>query len=205
MTTFMIPGSAFEGLTPFGASAPDAGYYEVSITKFEQHTGDRVGKRRLHISLPNGFGMFEFLDLAYDGEGNVLPGLTENQVAGRTRNLLTILNSLGYSMDEIRGGTVHDDWFITASTRRKAYIEFIPGQAGVKGSFSTINAWLSKERYEALKDSGDSPVAKESRKSAPAVTAAPSPVSSAPVPTNGVSQAAPQLPPPPSAAQAIVR
>ena len=205
MTTFMIPGSAFEGLTPFGASAPDAGYYEVSINKFEQHPGDRVGKRRLHISLSNGFSMFEFVDLAYDGEGNVLPGLTENQIAGRTRNLLTILNSLGYTMEEIRGGTVHDDWFITAATKRSAYVEFIPGQAGVKGSFSTINAWLSKERYEAMKDSGDAPVAKEFRKAAPTATAAPSPVSTAPVPSNGVGKVAPQLPPPPSAAQTIVR
>ena len=33
MGTFMIPGKAFEGITAIGAPAPEAGFYEASITE----------------------------------------------------------------------------------------------------------------------------------------------------------------------------
>ena len=80
---------------------------------------------------------------------------------------------------------------------RQAYVEFVPGQKGVSGSYNEIRKFLTKDQYEALKSSGEPVVVQET----PAVQAAPAapPTNGAPVPSAGVS-----LPPALSAAQNIV-
>ena len=221
MSTFMIPGSAFEGVTALGTAPPDAGYYEVSIVEIENKSSDKFGVRRFHVQLPNGFKMFDFVHLPWDTDNNgnavQVPGLSDKQVRGRTAALISILKSLGYSYQEITSAqSIHDDWFLTNKTNRKGYIEFIPGQRGVQGSFSTVKGWMTKDSYESLKNSGTTPTASNNHQAASAAPQAhanagnlampPAAATMAPAPTNGAG--APQvgavLPPPPSAAQQIV-
>tara|TARA_R110001583_G_scaffold114487_4_gene264971 strand:+ start:1083 stop:1715 length:633 start_codon:yes stop_codon:yes gene_type:complete len=200
-----IPGTAFQGVRSFGAGAPEAGFYKVSIIKVETNPNDKPGKRRLHVQFEDGFRMFEFMNLPYDDNGNLFPGLAENQVKGQLGAIRTILESLGYDAATIEGaGEISDGWFLHDQNHgRHGYVEFVPGQKGVQGSFSTIKAWMNESTYKARKDAGvtaeaDAPVAT----SAPAIsTAAPVP----PAASNGV--AAPStgatLPPAPSLAQGL--
>ena len=221
MSTFMIPGSAFDGITALGTAPPAAGYYEVSIVEIENKSSDKFGVHRFHVQLPNGFKMFDFVHLPWDMDNNgtsvQVPGLSEKQVRGRTAALITILQSLGYSYQEITSAQgIHDDWFLTSKTGRKGFVEFIPGQRGVQGSFSTIKSWLPKSAYETLKSSDSQPTVSNNHQAATAAPQAhtnagnlampPAAATMAPAPTNGVSapQVAAALPPPPSAAQQIV-
>jgi hypothetical protein len=220
MSTFMIPGSAFEGVTALGTAPPAAGYYEVSLVEIENKSSDKFGSRRFHIQLPNGFKMFDFVHLPWDMDNNgnsvQVPGLSEKQVRGRTAALITILQSLGYSYQEITSAQgIHDDWFLTSKTNRKGYVEFIPGQRGVQGSYSTIKSWLTKEAYETLKNSDAKPTVSNNHQAAAAPKAPanagslampPAAATMAPAPTNGAGapQVGAALPPPPSAAQQIV-
>lgn len=196
-----IPGNAFQGVRSFGAGAPEAGFYEVSIVKVETNPNDKPGKRRLHVQFDNGFRMFEFLNLPYDANGNLMSGLSEKQVRGQLGAIRTILESLGYDGPSIESaGEVTDNWFLVDQNHgRKGYIDFVPGQKGVQGSFSTIKSWMTKAQYQARKAAGVAPAA-----AAPAATttAAPVPVAAS---SNGVSapSAGAALPPPPSVAQGI--
>ena len=213
MTTFMIPGSAFEGITALGTAPPAAGYYEVSIAEIENKSSDKFGSRRFHVQFPNGFKMFDFVHLPWDTDNNgqavQVPGLSEKQVRGRTAALISILQSLGYSYQEITAAQgIHDDWFLTNKTNRKGYVEFIPGQRGVQGSYSTVKSWVNKTQYEALKDSTAAQPAQAA--AVPATTGnlnlPPVAATMAPAPANGAGapSVGPALPPPPSAAQQIV-
>ncbi len=91
---------------------------------------------------------------------------------------------------------------------RKAYVEFVPGQQGVQGSYAAINKFLSKDQYEKAKASGVVPSASQSNGGAPrsappavqsVIPAAPSAASGpvvqtvAPAPAGGL-----RLPPPPA-------
>tara|TARA_R100000329_G_scaffold74887_1_gene64752 strand:- start:419 stop:1000 length:582 start_codon:yes stop_codon:yes gene_type:complete len=188
-----IPPGAFKGVRSFGAGAPDAGVYAVSIVKIEANPNDKQGKRRFHLQFENGFTMFTFVNVPYEN-GQSIAGLSENQVRGQLANLRTILESLGYDGSTLDSGNVTDEWFLHASNHgRQGYVDFVPGQKGVTGSYNEIKGWLNKSAYEALKDSG-----------APAQAA----TTSAPVPSaasNGVAPSAGAvLPPPPSVAQGIV-
>jgi hypothetical protein len=188
-----IPPGAFKGVRSFGAGAPDAGFYPVSIVKIETHPNDKPGKRRFHLQFDDGFTMFAFVNLPYDDNGNQLVGLNENQLRGQLANLRTILESLGYDGETLDSGNVTDEWFIHSSNHgRKGYVEFVPGQKGVQGSYNEIKGWLNKSTYEARKDSG-----------APVQTATSAPVP--PAVTNGVAPSTGAvLPPAPSVAQGIV-
>lgn len=192
-----IPGTAFHGVSSFGAAPPEAGFYAVTISKIETNSKDKPGTRRFHVQFENGFRMFEFIHLAYDESGNVLPGLAENQIKGRLAALRTILESLGYSSSDIEGaGEINDAWFIADQNGgRKGYVEFTPGQRGVQGSYSNIEGWMTKTAFEARKVAGV-------KKAAPAVDNAPA--KSAPPTVNGTAPSAGvALPPPPAAAQTI--
>lgn len=198
-----IPGSAFQGVRSFGAGAPEAGFYEVSIVKVEANPNDKPNKRRVHVQFDSGFRMFEFLNLPYDENGNLLSGLSEKQVRGYLGAIRTILESLGYDGASIEGGEVTDNWFLVDQNHgRKGYVEFVPGQKGVQGSFSSIKSWLTQAQYQARKASGASPAATSAAPAPTATTAAPVPVSAG---SNGVSapSAGAALPPPPSVAQNI--
>ena len=211
MTTFMIPGSAFEGVTALGTAPPKTGYYEVSIVEIENKSSDKFGSRRFHVQFPNGFKMFDFVHLPWDTDNNgqavQVPGLSEKQVRGRTAALITILQSLGYSYQEITAAQgIHDDWFLTSKTQRKGYVEFIPGQRGVQGSYSTIKSWVSKATYEQLKDTEVAQPAAAAPATNNNLNLPPATASVAPMPANGAGapSVGAALPPPPSAAQQIV-
>lgn len=199
--SFNISGAHFKGVSTLGSSQPEAGYYEVSGLQMEQKAGDKADARRFHVEFPNGFKMFEFLHLPVDG-------LPEKSFKGRIAALKTILASFGFTNEEIEGGQISDAWFVSASNGgRKAYVEFVPGQQGVQGSYAKINKFLSKEQYEKAVASGAKPVAAADRgapRAAAPVTpglipAAPSAAAGAPVqaiapaPAGGL-----RLPPPPS-------
>ena len=98
---FKISGSAFQGISSLGSSVPEAGPHTVSIVKIETSPNDKPGTRRFHVQFENGFKMFTFVSLPYDDNGNVLPGLTDKQVRGRMAALRTILESLGYTRENI--------------------------------------------------------------------------------------------------------
>lgn len=198
--SFSISGASFKGVSTLGASMPEAGYYEVSGLQIEQKAGDKADARRFHVEFPNGFKMFEFLHLPVEG-------LEKKSFNGRLAAMKTILSSFGFSNEEIEGNDISDEWFVSATNGgRKAYVEFVPGQQGVQGSYARINKFLTKEQYEKAVASGAKPVARDgggvpqNRPSVPgAIPAAPSAASGAPVqsvapaPAGGL-----RLPPPPA-------
>lgn len=188
-----IPTGAFKGVRSFGASAPDAGVYSVSIVKIEANPNDKPGKRRFHLQFENGFTMFTFVSVPFEN-GQAIAGLSDNQVRGQLANLRTILESLGYDGGTLDAGNVTDEWFLHSTNHgRQGYVDFVPGQKGVEGSYNEIKEWLSESAYTARKESG-APV-----QTAPASAPVP------PTPANGVAPSTGAvLPPPPSVAQGIV-
>jgi len=194
-----ISGSAFHGISSLGSSVPEAGFYPVEIIKIETGASDKPGTRRVHVQFDNGFKMFTFLSIPFDDGGNMLPGLTDKQVRGRMAALRTILESLGYTKENIETAQeINDSWFLTSMNNgRLAYVEFVPGQKGVAGSYNEISRFMTQAQYEALKAAGVKVTTDETVTAAPAP--APAPSNGAPVPPAGVA-----LPPPHSAAQGIV-
>ena len=191
-----IAGNAFQGISALGSSVPAAGFYPVSIVNIETAANDKPGTRRFHAQFENGFKMFTFVSLPYDDGGNMLPGLSDKQVRGRMAALRTILESLGYTKENIETATeINDSWFVSSMNNgRLAYVEFVPGQKGVSGSYNEINKFITKSQYEALSSAGEAPIV-----AAKPVAQSTMPSNGAPVPSAGVS-----LPPVASAAQSIV-
>jgi hypothetical protein len=198
--SFNINGASFKGVSTLGSSQPEAGYYEVTGLQIEQKAGDKADARRFHVEFPNGFKMFEFLHIPVEG-------LEKKSFNGRLAAMKTILASFGFSNEDIENNEISDAWFVSETNGgRKAYVEFVPGQQGVQGSYARINKFLTKEQYEKALASGAKPVAREaggvpqSRPSVPgAIPAAPSAAAGAPVqsvapaPAGGL-----RLPPPPA-------
>jgi hypothetical protein len=197
---FKISGSAFHGISSLGATIPDPGVYPVSIIKIETGANDKPGTRRFHVQFESGFKMFTFVSLPFDDSGNPLPGLNEKQIRGRMAALRTILESLGYTRENIETAQeINDSWFLAETNNgRQAYVEFVPGQKGVPGSYNEIKKFMTKAEYVSMKSE-----APESAAQAPANqvahTAPAAATNGAPVPPSGVA-----LPPPASAAQGIV-
>lgn len=198
MGTFMIPGKAFEGVSAIGAPAPEAGFYEASIVEVILDPKN-AQKRRFRVQLPNGYRTLDFVSLTHDADGNAFQGLDERQIRGRTAGLRSVLESMGYGASDIEGAqAITDEWFLaSANGGRKGYVEFVPGQQGIDGSFSKIVRWVNKAQYDALKSSGatvktEATVAATQAKAAPVANGAGAPAVQA------------TLPPPPSAAQQIV-
>jgi hypothetical protein len=198
-----IPGSAFQGISRIGARAPEAGFYAVSVVEIA-NPDNKPGKRRLYVTFDNGYKTFDFMNFPFDDNGNQLQGLNERQVRGQLAAVRSILESLGYSGQDIEAAqSVSDNWFLTKENGgRKAYIEFVPGQQGVQGSYNKIVRWMTKTEYEALSAADTKSTTVAAPAAAPATTAAPNPA----VVTNGASAPSIQatLPPPPSVAQGIV-
>jgi hypothetical protein len=203
-----ISGNAFQGISSLGSSVPQPGFYSVSIVNIETGANDKPGTRRFHVQFENGFKMFTFLSLPYDDSGNALPGLTDKQVRGRMAALRTVLESLGYTKENIETAQeINDSWFLSSMNNgRLAYVEFVPGQKGVSGSYNEIKKFMNKAQYEAMKEVGSdtaeatpAPAAAPAAAPAQAVAAPTTPANGAPVPPAGVA-----LPPPASAAQGIV-
>jgi hypothetical protein len=201
--SFSINGAHFRGISTLGSSQPEAGYYEVSGLQVEQKAGDKADARRFHVEFPNGFKMFEFVHLPVEG-------LPEKSFKGRIAALKTILASFGFSAEEIENNEISDAWFVSGTNGgRKAFVEFVPGQQGVQGSYARINKFLTKEQYEKAIASGAKPSAQVNGGGAPARGTAPpvigaipaSPSASigatvqsvAPAPAGGL-----RLPPPPA-------
>jgi hypothetical protein len=197
-----IAGNAFQGISALGSSTPEAGFYPVSIVNIENGANDKPGTRRFHVQFETGFKMFTFVSLPYDEGGNMLPGLSDKQVRGRMAALRTILESLGYTKENIESAQeINDSWFLSSMNNgRQAYVEFVPGQRGVSGSYNEISKFMTKSQYEALKSAGNAPTAQEKpvAQAEPVAQATP-PANGAPVPSAGVA-----LPPAVSAAQSIV-
>ena len=192
-----VSGNAFQGISALGSSAPEAGYYEVSVVNIERTPTDKATTRRVYVQFENGFKMFSFLSVPFDDTGAMLTDLTDKQLRGRMAVLRSILESLGYSAADIEGASeINTNWFLTAQNGgRKAHVEFIPGQKGVQGSYNEIGKWLNRKQFEALKNASKPAVSATT----PSAAAKPAVSNGAPVPSAGVS-----LPPPASAAQGIV-
>ena len=201
-----IPGSAFQGISSLGASAPDAGYYAVSLVEISVGPNDKPGTRRIHVLFENGFKMFTFQSLPYDDNGNEIPGLSDKQVRGRMAAFRSILESLGYTKENIETAPeINDGWLLhNMNNGRQAYVEFTPGQQGVQGSYNSVEKFISKAQFDALIAAGSAPVTTSAPVEAASIPATMAPpvnggAVGAPVPSLGVA-----LPPPASAAQGIV-
>jgi len=198
--SFNINGASFKGIGTLGAGQPEAGYYEVEGLQVEHKAGDKADARRLHVQFGNGFKMFTFVHLPVEG-------LPEKSFKGRLAALKTILVSFGFTDEQIETGDISDAWFVTGSNGgRKAYVEFVPGQQGVQGSYAEITKFMSKDQHDKAVASGAKPTARAAvptKTSAPVgpgmVPAAPSSgvggvvASVAPAPAGGL-----RLPPPPA-------
>ena len=193
-----IAGNAFQGISSLGSSTPEEGFYPVSIVNIETGANAKPGTRRFHLQFETGFKMFTFVSLPYDESGNMLPGLSDKQVRGRMAALRTILESLGYTKENIETAQeINDSWFLSSMNNgRLAYVEFTPGQKGVAGSYNEISRFLTKHQYSALSSIANQP---EQKPVETAPVSNPVTTNGAPVPPAGVS-----LPPPSSAAQGIV-
>ena len=77
-----VSGNAFQGISALGSSAPEAGFYEVSIVALERAPTDKPTTRRVHVQFENGFKMFSFLSVPFDESGNMLTDLKEKQLLG---------------------------------------------------------------------------------------------------------------------------
>ena len=108
----------------------------------------------------------------------------------------TVLESLGYTKENIETASeINDSWFLCAlNDGRLAYVDFVPGQKGVQGSYNEVSKFLTKAQYEARKSTSAAPVAAQ-----PTAAVSTAPTNGAPVPSVSV-----VLPPPASAAQGIV-
>jgi len=183
-----MAGNNFKNITPLGQSSrPEQGFYEVSITNMERGPNDKFDARRVHVEFETGFKMFSFVSVPFDDNGEIIQSLKSDQVRGRLALLRSILESLGYTAQQIETAEEIDtNWFLTSQNGgRKAYVEFIPGQKGVQGSYNEIGKWLTKEQFNKL-------TATESNQPNAQVS------NGAPVPPTGVS-----LPPPTSPAQGL--
>ena len=211
MSLFTIPGSAFEGISALGSTPPEAGHHAVKIVSVEANPKDKPNTYRVYVQFENGFRMFDFLHLAYDKDGKVVPGLTDKQIGGRTAALLTILTSLGFSHADVSASGMNTEWLPYATNgNRQGYVEFTPGQKGVANSYSNIESWVTQEVYENMKGKtvNDAVAQAQATQAAPAMQAqAPAPTAAIPgVPSNGAGVPAPAVAValPPSPAQTIV-
>ena len=148
----------------------------------------------------DGFTTNEFVNSPYDKDGNQLPGLSENQVAGQVKGIKTILVSAGFTDDDWSqpGGGAHDGWL----TGRTVFVEWHSAK-DLGARYGKVAGYLTEARFNEAKASGKVPGIAAQASEAGSSGAAPA------APSNGAAlpqtvAPGPSLPPPPGA-QSIVR
>lgn len=113
----------------FGMSnmPPDKAFFEVQILAIGRLAEDKPDARRVYIKLPNDAEMFLWLHNWKDANGQVLPGLTENQISGRKASWLTALMSCGWDEAVLKANAWALNWLITAANGgKKAVVAYWP-------------------------------------------------------------------------------
>jgi hypothetical protein len=206
MATFFLPGDLLQSVTSSGAGAPPTGFYKATVKSIENHP-TRPTSRRMNLVFETGFATFDWANSPCDIEGNILPGLSDKQVRGMAGHIKTLLESAGYTHEQMADGA-SDDW-LAGST---VHLEWHSAK-DLGAQYGRIVRYIKEDRFVALKDADAKPAIAEASKPAAPVSkpAAPAPAplppvataTVAPTPTNGASRG-PRLPPPPGA-RGVVR
>lgn len=176
---FGVPGPMMAGVTAFtGGVTPPDGYYEVKIDdciEYKDGTDPSVGN--FVLSTHTGHtGIWDRFDVPYVWNGQQWVKATkdgreidDDEVKRRLRGMRTRAESLGYGQADLENpqAMLQPSWFLYAQCKRVAYISFVARQQGVEGSWNQID-WITKDRYEALKN-GPPPTRRSTN--APAVPA----------------------------------
>lgn len=170
--SFMIPGDVMTSVAARGAGAPDTGYYKAKVAGIKPHP-TRKTSRRIELDFETGFQTHGWLNSPYDAQGNLLPGLTEQQVKGMVGAIKAVFLSAGYTNEQMAQG-VTQEWLIG----REVYVEWHNGR-DLGSQYGEIDSYLTPERYEQYMEQGKKPAivadsAPEAASSAPAQPAVPS-------------------------------
>lgn len=202
MATFFLPGDLLQSVTSSGAGAPDTGYYKAIVKSIEPHPS-RPTSRRMNMVFSTGFSTFDWANSPCDIDGNILPGLSDKQIRGMAGHLKTLLESAGYTHEQMADGA-SDDWLVGATI----HLEWHSAK-DLGAQYGRIARYITEDRFVTLTDAGQKPPIAEqaAAPSAPAKkpaapAAAPLPptasVRVAPAPSNGV-RGGLKLPPKPGA------
>ena len=192
MATFFIPGDVITSVGTFGGGAPETGYYSATIKSLEPHP-TKPTSRRMTVVFENGFSTLSWLNSAYDKDGNVLPGLSENQIMGMTKAVKTVFVSAGFTNEQMAEG-VTDDWHVGATV----HLEWHAGK-DLGAQYGEIAGFITKDRFDNFRANNTKPACYGAGNDVKAAVAT---STTAPAP-NGVG--GPKLPPPPSATQTIAQ
>lgn len=189
--SFMIPGEMITAVAAKGAGAPETGYYKAKVASIKPHP-TRQTSRRIELSFETGFQTHGWLNSPYDAQGNLVPGMTENQIKGMVGAIKALFLSAGYTNEQMAQG-VTQEWLIG----REVYLEWHNGK-DLGSQYGEIDSYLTPERYAQYMEQGKKP-AIVSANEAPAAA-----VSKAEAPSNGAFLSSPpdagalKLPPVPS-------
>ena len=167
--SFMIPGDVMTSVAARGAGAPDTGYYKAKVAAIKPHP-TRKTSRRIELDFETGFQTHGWLNSPYDAQGNLLPGLTEQQIKGMVGAIKAVFLSAGYTNEQMAEG-VTQEWLIG----REVYVEWHNGK-DLGSQYGEIDGDLTPERYEQYMEQGKKPAivadsTPEASTSAPASTA----------------------------------
>ena len=195
MATFMIPGDILASVGTYGAGAPETGYYAATIGKIEAHP-TRPTSRKMALTF-DGFTTNEWMNSPYDKDGNVLPGLGEDQIKGQVKGIKTIFVSAGFTNDDMANG-ITDDWL----PGRTCYVEWHSAK-DLGARYGKVEGYLTEARFNEAKAANKVPgIAAASSASGSSTTAPSAPSNGAALPQTVAPS--PSLPPPPGA-QSLVR
>ena len=117
-------------VTSFGAGPPtDSKYQQIILRDFKAYPDDsKYDKHTVEVRFPNGFTLKEFMNGVFDAEGNVLDGITDGEMKGCLGATRTMLESVGYSKDQIDNGDIDVGPWLT-DPARQGYVELTVGRA----------------------------------------------------------------------------
>lgn len=148
--SFMIPGDVMTSVAARGAGAPETDYYAAKIVSIKPHP-TRKTSRRVELSFETGFQTHDWMNSPYDAQGNLLPGLSEQQVKGMVGAIKAVFLSAGYSNEQMAQG-VTQEWLVG----RDVYVEWHNGK-DLGSQYGEIDSYLTTERFEKYKEEGKKP------------------------------------------------
>ena len=150
MALFTIPAGAFVGVTAVsGERTPASGLYECAITKIGPSPGGKPGNFSLTLTFPTGFTLFDNLSVNHDPNGQPLTLADPSKAPGRLRGVRAVLESIGYTAENIEKYAFTDAQFMGAKVRVR-YLAPAPGASG----FGDIDAYLTEAAFTKEKAEG---------------------------------------------------
>ena len=203
MATFMIPGEVITSVRALGSGAPDTGFYEAKITSIERHAS-RPTSRRVNLSFNNGFTCFDWMNVPYTNDGQILSGYSEEVngelvLNGKGRGMVAaakaVFHAAGYTDEQMKeAGGVSDDW-LTAST---VYVEW-HHRRDLDSAYGRVVRFMDEDNFNRLK--GTVPAIAQQAETGASVSTPTGALAAtvAPAPAGVPNGAGAVLPPPPNA------